>query len=231
MTVYLIFMLATILFPISQEEESPTWSAYVGKMFTAASTYLPTQVSDMMHQDRAFATVRLNMFGLKNICALATWGTEHIYVREQWHVMTCMYLCRIQKLPRLLVASSDGFLYIYNVDPQDGGECVLVQKHRLVSHWRYQYVQKYLKLTATVNSNDPKKVNLCAGVFLDSSLLYRWWVFAPFSAGCLTPARSRRNTVRRTNQNLSLPNQSANLMLLLWRSHQLHPPLPRFWVQ
>ncbi|XP_075890727.1 WD repeat domain phosphoinositide-interacting protein 1-like [Nelusetta ayraudi] len=92
-----------------QDEESPTWSAYVGKMFTAASTYLPAQVSDMMHQDRAFATVRLNMFGLKNICALAT----------------------IQKLPRLLVASSDGYLYIYNVDPQDGGECILVQKHRL----------------------------------------------------------------------------------------------------
>lgn len=39
---------------------------------------------------------------------------------------------RIQKLPRLLVASSDGCLYIYNVDPQDGGECVLVQKHRCV---------------------------------------------------------------------------------------------------
>ncbi|XP_028331279.1 WD repeat domain phosphoinositide-interacting protein 1 [Gouania willdenowi] len=93
----------------SQEEESPTWSTYVGKMFTAASTYLPTQVSDMMHQDRAFATVRLNMFGLKNICALAA----------------------VQKLPRLLVASSDGCLYIYNLDPQDGGECVLVQKHRL----------------------------------------------------------------------------------------------------
>uniref|UniRef100_A0A3Q4AGT6 Uncharacterized protein n=1 Tax=Mola mola TaxID=94237 RepID=A0A3Q4AGT6_MOLML len=90
-----------------QEEESPTWSAYVGKMFTAASTYLPAQVSDMMHQDRAFATVRFNMFGQKNICALAM----------------------IQKLPRLLVASSDGYLYIYNVDPQDGGECVLVQKH------------------------------------------------------------------------------------------------------
>jgi len=41
-------------------------------MFTAASTYLPAQVSDMMHQDRAFATVRLDMCGLKNVCALAT---------------------------------------------------------------------------------------------------------------------------------------------------------------
>ncbi|CAB1313161.1 unnamed protein product [Coregonus sp. 'balchen'] len=93
----------------SREGESPTWGAYVGKMFTAASTYLPSQVSDMMHQDRAFATVRLNMFGLKNVCALSM----------------------VQKLPRLLVASSDGHLYIYNIDPQDGGECVLVRKHRL----------------------------------------------------------------------------------------------------
>ncbi|XP_041829532.1 WD repeat domain phosphoinositide-interacting protein 1-like isoform X1 [Melanotaenia boesemani] len=108
------------LFPSSQEEESPTWSAYVGKMFTAATTYLPAHVSDMMHQDRAFATVRLNMFGLKNICALAT----------------------IQKLPRLLVASSDGYLYIYNVDPQDGGECVLVQKHRLFESSEEQEEQK-----------------------------------------------------------------------------------------
>uniref|UniRef100_A0A8C4ZQ24 WD repeat domain, phosphoinositide interacting 1 n=1 Tax=Gadus morhua TaxID=8049 RepID=A0A8C4ZQ24_GADMO len=90
----------------NQEEESPTWSAYVGKMFTAASTYLPAQVSDMMHQDRAFATVRLDMIGLKNVCAMAT----------------------VQKLPRLLVASSDGHLYIYNVDPQDGGECVLLEE-------------------------------------------------------------------------------------------------------
>ncbi|XP_015211599.1 WD repeat domain phosphoinositide-interacting protein 1 isoform X2 [Lepisosteus oculatus] len=94
----------------SCEEESPTWSAYVGKMFSAASNYLPAQVSDMMNQDRAFATVRLNIFGQKNVCALAT----------------------IQKLPRLLVASSDGHLYIYNLDPQDGGECMLVKKHRLL---------------------------------------------------------------------------------------------------
>ncbi|MGH0176512.1 UNVERIFIED_CONTAM: hypothetical protein FKN15_009907 [Acipenser sinensis] len=92
----------------SRDEESPTWSAYVGKVFSAASNYLPAQVSDMMNQDRAFATVRLNVFGQKNVCALST----------------------IQKLPRLLVASVDGHLYIYNVDPQDGGECVLVKKHR-----------------------------------------------------------------------------------------------------
>ncbi|XP_057681807.1 WD repeat domain phosphoinositide-interacting protein 1-like isoform X1 [Corythoichthys intestinalis] len=130
----------------NQEEESPTWSAYVGKMFTAASTYLPAQVSDMMHQDRAFATVRLNMFGLKNICALAM----------------------IQKLPRLLVASSDGYLYIYNVDPQDGGECMLVQKHRLFDGSEEQAEQKEDEPPAE-GSNQPACQSYAATVALPSS--------------------------------------------------------------
>ncbi|XP_024920304.1 WD repeat domain phosphoinositide-interacting protein 1-like [Cynoglossus semilaevis] len=38
---------------------------------------------------------------------------------------------RIQKLPRLLVATASGQLFIYDVDAADGGECMLVQKHRL----------------------------------------------------------------------------------------------------
>ncbi|XP_051889220.1 WD repeat domain phosphoinositide-interacting protein 1 isoform X3 [Pristis pectinata] len=91
------------------QEESPTWSGYMGKMFMAATNYLPAQVSDIMNQDRAFATVRLNFSGQRSICMLTI----------------------IQKLPRLLVAASDGFLYIYNLDPHDGGECVLIKKHRL----------------------------------------------------------------------------------------------------
>ncbi|XP_034151402.1 WD repeat domain phosphoinositide-interacting protein 1 [Esox lucius] len=93
----------------SVEEECPTWGSYVGKMFSAASSYLPAQVSGMMSQDRAFATVRLLLAEQRNVCTLAM----------------------IQKLPRLLVASSDGQLFIYNIDPQEGGECVLAQKHRL----------------------------------------------------------------------------------------------------
>ncbi|KAM9296817.1 WD repeat domain phosphoinositide-interacting protein 1 isoform 1-T1 [Gastrophryne carolinensis] len=93
-----------------RSEEPSSWSGYMGKMFMAASNYLPAQVSDMMNQDRAFATVRLSFSGYKNACTLVT----------------------IQKLPRLLVASSSGHLYIYNLDPQDGGECVLIKKHNLL---------------------------------------------------------------------------------------------------
>ncbi|XP_033620697.1 WD repeat domain phosphoinositide-interacting protein 2 isoform X3 [Fukomys damarensis] len=38
---------------------------------------------------------------------------------------------KIQKIPRLLVGASDGYLYMYNLDPQEGGECALMRQHRL----------------------------------------------------------------------------------------------------
>uniref|UniRef100_A0A8D1SCF0 WD repeat domain phosphoinositide-interacting protein 1 n=1 Tax=Sus scrofa TaxID=9823 RepID=A0A8D1SCF0_PIG len=56
----------------SRPEEPSTWSGYMGKMFLAASNYLPAQVSDMMNQDRAFATGRLHFSGQRNICTLST---------------------------------------------------------------------------------------------------------------------------------------------------------------
>ncbi|XP_015254255.1 PREDICTED: WD repeat domain phosphoinositide-interacting protein 1-like [Cyprinodon variegatus] len=92
------------------EEEAATWTAYMGKMFSAASSYLPGPVSGMMSQDRAFATVHLVSSGQRNVCTLVT----------------------IQKLLRLLVATADGQLFIYNVDPQEGGECQLAYQHRLL---------------------------------------------------------------------------------------------------
>lgn len=52
-------------------DEAATWTSYVGKMFSAASSYFPAQVSGMMSQDRAFATVHLLTSGRKNVCTLA----------------------------------------------------------------------------------------------------------------------------------------------------------------
>lgn len=50
----------------------------------------------------------------------------------------CFYCChRIQKLPRLLVATAEGQFFIYNVDPLVGGECMLGYKHRFV---KYDYL-------------------------------------------------------------------------------------------
>uniref|UniRef100_A0AAY5K6Q4 WD repeat domain phosphoinositide-interacting protein 2 n=1 Tax=Esox lucius TaxID=8010 RepID=A0AAY5K6Q4_ESOLU len=89
-------------------EEPTTWGGYLGKVLMASTTYLPSQVTEMFTQGRAFATVRLPFSGHKNICALAL----------------------IQKIPRLLVAAADGYLYLYNLDPQEGGECTLMKQHR-----------------------------------------------------------------------------------------------------
>lgn len=38
---------------------------------------------------------------------------------------------RIQNQLRLLVAAADGYLYIYNLDPNEGGDLTLVKQHRL----------------------------------------------------------------------------------------------------
>ncbi|PVD37848.1 hypothetical protein C0Q70_00450 [Pomacea canaliculata] len=90
-------------------DEANTWMDMMGNVFKSSASYLPAQVSEMLSQGRSFAIARLPMAGLKNVCAIAT----------------------IQKLPRLLVASQDGYLYIYNLDPNEGKECGLVKQHRL----------------------------------------------------------------------------------------------------
>ncbi|XP_065086599.1 WD repeat domain phosphoinositide-interacting protein 2 [Ochlerotatus camptorhynchus] len=83
------------------------WMGYISK---AVSSYLPlpSQVTDVFTQGRAFASAVLPVAGLRHSCVIAT----------------------IQKSLRLLVASQDGYLYVYQL-PQEGGECQLLKKHDL----------------------------------------------------------------------------------------------------
>jgi autophagy-related protein 18 len=53
-------------------EEPTTWTGYFGKVLMASTSYLPSQVTEMFNQGRAFATVRLPFCGHKNICSLTT---------------------------------------------------------------------------------------------------------------------------------------------------------------
>ncbi|XP_052262870.1 WD repeat domain phosphoinositide-interacting protein 2-like isoform X1 [Dreissena polymorpha] len=91
------------------QEEQSSWSGFMGQALNISKNYLPGAVSDMFNQWRAFAVCKLPSQGLKNVCAIAS----------------------IQKIPRLLVASQDGYLYIYNLDPNEGGECTLLRQHSL----------------------------------------------------------------------------------------------------
>ena len=94
--------------PSRPNEEPQSWMGYVGQAIKTSASYLPTQVTEMFNQGRDHATARLPFSGLKNVCAMAN----------------------IQKMPRLLIASQDGYLYIYNIDPSEGGECTLLKQHR-----------------------------------------------------------------------------------------------------
>lgn len=91
-------------------EEPQSWMGYFGKAIMTPSNYLPSQVTEVLAQGRAFSTVKLPHAGYRNNCALAI----------------------INKLPRVLVASEDGHLYIYNLDPEEGGDCSLLRQHKLL---------------------------------------------------------------------------------------------------
>ena len=93
----------------SPKENDQSWMGYFNQALKSSASYLPSQVTDMLNQDRAFATARLPFCGVRNVCAWA----------------------QIQKMPRLLVASQDGYLYVYNMNPIEGGECTLAKQHRV----------------------------------------------------------------------------------------------------
>lgn len=61
-----------------------------------------------MNQSRAFATVTVPSAGLPNIVTIASLGRQ----------------------TRLMLASADGYFYIYNI-PETGGDCVMVKQHRV----------------------------------------------------------------------------------------------------
>ncbi|CAF0939632.1 unnamed protein product [Brachionus calyciflorus] len=88
------------------QEENQSWMSYFNKAVQSAANYLPTQASDVLTQDRAFATVNVpnSALNYRNICALTY----------------------IQKNLRLLMASADGYFYMFDVNTQEGGVCKLL---------------------------------------------------------------------------------------------------------
>lgn len=87
--------------------ESSRWS--INFLSNAMQSIFPSNVSDVLNQDRAFAYVQLTEPGLKYQCCIT----------------------KIEKETRLLVACEDGFLYIYELDEHKGGECKLITAHDL----------------------------------------------------------------------------------------------------
>lgn len=93
----------------SSGSATESWMGYLGNVVSSVPNYLPTQVTDTLLQERAFATVHHNLSGKRNICALAM----------------------IKKMLRLLLASEDGYLYVYSLDVAEGGDCALIRQFHL----------------------------------------------------------------------------------------------------
>uniref|UniRef100_F1L7S5 WD repeat domain phosphoinositide-interacting protein 2 n=1 Tax=Ascaris suum TaxID=6253 RepID=F1L7S5_ASCSU len=82
--------------------------AWVGYFSKAASSYLPAQMNDLLLREKSFATARLPAVGTKNAVALPVIGGKL----------------------HLLVATTDGYLYCYQVEAE-GGECTLARQHKI----------------------------------------------------------------------------------------------------
>ncbi|GFO10392.1 WD repeat domain phosphoinositide-interacting protein 2, partial [Plakobranchus ocellatus] len=95
--------------PKEKPPEDSSWMGILNSTFKTSASYLPAGITDVMNQGRSFATARLPNAGLRSVCTIAP----------------------LQKIPRLLVATHEGHLYIYNIDPNEGGECTLLKTHLL----------------------------------------------------------------------------------------------------
>ena len=74
-------------------------------MVGAVGGYLPNTITEMWEPARDFAFVKLPSAGVKSVVALSATS------------------------PQIMVVTSEGFFYVYNVDMERGGECVLVKQY------------------------------------------------------------------------------------------------------
>lgn len=115
------------------QEENPSWMSYMNRAIQTAANYLPTQASDVLTQDRAFATVNVPQSALnyRNICTLAY----------------------IQKNLRLLMASADGWFYMFDVNTQEGGICKLLTQASIYTSNPTLFTNNNLGNNNLVNNN------------------------------------------------------------------------------
>ena len=93
---------------------SKTWMGYFGQAIMDSASYLPSNMGEMLTQGRAAYQARIPAMEEEssnlNICAL-TW---------------------INKILRLVVVSTSGHLYFYNLDLTDSaGDCCLIKQHKI----------------------------------------------------------------------------------------------------
>ena len=95
------FLFFKIIFPSGPEDTS--WLGYFNRAVSTTASYLPTQVTDTLNQARAVATVSVPPTALPHVGSAAT---------------NTVALAEVSRQIRVLLASVDGYLYIYNLPGQ-----------------------------------------------------------------------------------------------------------------
>ncbi|CAF0976926.1 unnamed protein product [Adineta steineri] len=90
-------------------EETSSWMGSFSRMLGDVAYYLPKQTSEVLTQDRAFATVHLQSAGTKTIIAMNI----------------------LNKTLKLFVAGYDGVVCVYEINTHDGGECKKINQYLL----------------------------------------------------------------------------------------------------
>ncbi|CAJ0631102.1 2243_t:CDS:2 [Entrophospora sp. SA101] len=84
-------------------------SLHLGRTVAGSvGNYLPDALTEMWEPARDFAYLKLPSSGVQSVVALST------------------------NAPQVMVVTSDGFFYQYNIDLENGGECVLLKQYSLL---------------------------------------------------------------------------------------------------
>ncbi|KAG0043741.1 autophagy protein [Gryganskiella cystojenkinii] len=84
-------------------------SLNIGKNLAGSvGSYLPGAITEIFEPSRDFAHLKLPVAGVQSVIALSS------------------------TLPQVMVATSDGYLYQYNIDMENGGPCVLLKQFSLL---------------------------------------------------------------------------------------------------
>ncbi|KAK5641221.1 hypothetical protein RI129_009768 [Pyrocoelia pectoralis] len=120
------------VFKLEEPKDSPRRSVEETSWMGYLTNYLPTQVTDVFNQGRAFTTAHLPFYGVRNVIAITI----------------------IQNQLRLLVASEGGTLYVYNLDGNEGGDLALLKQHRLDG----KIEESHKPSDSTAGRSDPQQI-------------------------------------------------------------------------
>lgn len=109
----------------------------IGKNLAGSvGSYLPGAITEIFEPSRDFAHLKLPTAGVQSVIALSKYVTWRKAIGSTVPCRYCLtlsylsFLYFLSTLPQVMVATSDGYLYQYNIDLENGGPCVLLKQFR-----------------------------------------------------------------------------------------------------